>query len=367
MVTLSRHAAIILLVGAFLGASTASAGARTLAPLNPGASALTRSTVFPLRDRVLQSRPGRARARAASTPERAYRAPDGTTVSVALSDSFAATPDNQAAVQSYVNFLSTRLHGGELNSLHVFIGSPAEINALCGGGAGVLACYIAGEQRMYVPSQDPTAGRTPFTREYVVTHELGHHIARSRRNDPFPALDFGPKYWSSYKHVCAGVLADRYFPGNQGSHYVDDPGESFADSYAHLHFPAVPWQFNPTLAPDPGAFAAIRQDVLGPWSGPKATSVRRLLTSRRRVRSFPVFYSLDGEVSLRLSGPSRANYDLEVLEAGRVVARSRARGSRDTLRGAVCRPDAATTASLTVRVRRRSGSGLFTLRIAYPG
>ena len=351
--------------GVITGGWSTTAAARTLTPLNPDAPAVTRPTSAPFRDRVLRTAP--AQARIAATPERAYRTPDGTTVKVQMSDSFAATPGNQAAVQSYVDFLGSRLHGAELGRLHMFIGSPQEISAACRGGPEVLACYLPFQRRMFVPSEDPNTGRSPFTREYVVTHELGHHIASFRRNDPFPALDFGPKYWSSYKHICDGWLAGRYFPGNQGSRYVDDPGEGFADSYAHLHFPTVPWQYNPTLFPDAGAFEAVRRDVLAPWTGPKVRSVSRRLSGGRRVTTVPVTYSLDGTVALRLSGPRSANFDLEVRIGGRVVARSRARGSRDRLSGAVCRTATQNTGAVSVRVRRRSGAGRFTLRISTPG
>ena len=358
--------AMLCSAGAVAACWPATAGARTLAPLNPTAPATTGTTpIFPLRDRVLRTRPGGARARIASTPERAYRAADGTSVNVALSDSFGATPGNEAAAQTYVDFLGTRLHSGELSRLHVFIGSPQEINTICGGEAGVLACYIGFERRMFVPSQDPTGGRSPFTREYVVTHELGHHIASFRRNDPFPALDWGPKYWSSYKHVCAGVVDGKFFPGNQGSHYLDDPGEGFADSYAHLHYPTVPWQYSPGLAPDEGAFAAIRLDVLRPWNGPKTSNLRRRFSGRRRTITIPVRFSLDGTIVLKLAGPRNSNFDLEVLEGRRVVKRTSARGSQDRLSGTACRDGI--TGTVNVRVRRRWGSGPFTLRVSVPG
>lgn len=364
---MARRPVIAVLCGAGVvaGAWSAPAGARTLAPLNANAPALTAPTVFPLRDRVLRVRSATARAHSAATPERAYRTPDGTTVNVALSDSFGGTPGNQAAVQTYVDFLGSRLHGAELSRLHMFIGSPDEINRQCGGELGVLACYIASERRMYVPSQDPTAGRSPFTREYVVTHELGHHIATFRRNDPFPPLDFGPKYWSSYEHVCAGVVDGKYFPGNQGSHYVDDPGEGWADSYAHLHYPTTPWQYAAGLQPDAGAFAAIRRDVLTPWNGPTVSSFRRRFSRGRRTMTIPVKFSLDGSLALKLAGPRNSNFDLEILEGRRVEAHSRARGSQDRLTGTVCRNGV--TGTVTVRVRRRSGAGPFTLRVSVPG
>src|SRR5256885_2900300 len=156
---------------------------------------------------------------------------------------------------------------------------------------------------MYVPSTDPGGGGSPFTREYVMTHEYGHHIAAYRRNDPFLAINWGPKYWASYELVCAGVFGGRYFPGNQGAHYLDDPGEGWADSYAHLHYPGAPFQFNRGFAPDAGAFAAIRRDVLSPWNGPTTRTVRRTLSGRRRVTSITSRPTLDGTVALALSGP----------------------------------------------------------------
>lgn len=162
--TRRRVIAVLCSAGVIAGGWSATAGARTLAPLNPNASATTAPTTSPLRDRVLRARPAAARARSASTPERAYRAADGTMVAVALSDSFAAAPENLAAVQSYVDFLGSRLHGSELNQLHVFIGSPDEVNRQCGGGHGILACYVPLERRMYVPSQDPTVGQTLHAR-----------------------------------------------------------------------------------------------------------------------------------------------------------------------------------------------------------
>jgi hypothetical protein len=258
------------------------------------------------------------------------------------------------------------IRGRSARRLRMFIGTPAEVADACGGDTGVQACYVSGERRMFVPSTDSGAGQSPYTREYVVTHEYGHHIAAFRRNDPFPALDWGPKYWASYELICAGVYQGVYFPGNQGSHYLDDPGEGWADSYAHLHYPRLPFQFNSGLAPDAGAFAAIRRDVLSPWRGPATRSIHRRLSGRRRATSTTVRVSLDGTVALALSGPRRSNYDIQVLDGRNVVDQSRAAGSRDRVTGTVCRGRPGAT-PFTVRIRRRSGAGPFTLRISWPG
>ena len=192
-----------------------------------------------------------------------------------------SNPD--AVAQEIVTFLGSRVHGLELGKLRVFIGVPSEISNACGGNSDVLACYSAGERRMYIPDRDPGSGSSAgFTRNYAITHEYGHHIANFRSNAPFPALNFGAKYWSSYKFVCMGADEGRYFPGNQGTHYLDDPGEAFADSYAHLPengFSNVPWQFNERLRPDAGAFAALRRDVLDPWRG----STRKVVSGQPQL------------------------------------------------------------------------------------
>jgi hypothetical protein len=353
-------------VALLASAAPAAADAATIAPLDPSAPATTAPATSPVRDRVIARRSPRAHASVGVGSTHAYRTADGAVVEVQLSQSFADTEENRAGAQSFVDFLATRVHGSELGKLKMFVGTPAEVNAECGGDSGVQACYVGGERRMYVPSTDPGGGGSPYTREYVMTHEYGHHIAAYRRNDPFSAINWGPKYWASYELICAGVFGGRYFPGDQGAHYLDDPGEGWADSYAHLHFPAVPFQFNRGFAPDAGAFAAIRRDVLTPWNGPTTRTVSRTLSGRRRVTSITSRVALDGTVALALSGPRRANYDLQVVENGRVVDQTHAAGSRDRATGTVCRGNPG-AASITFRVRRRSGSGPFSLRISTAG
>ena len=314
------------------------------------------------RDRVF---PGLLPHKAQSAgPETGYRAQDGQIVQVRVSD---AVPNGPAVAQQIVNFLGTRLHGLELSRLRVFVGNPGEIRSACGGDERVLACYAAGERRMYVPDRDPQAGsRAGFTRDYAVTHEYGHHVANFRSNSPWPALDWGAKHWSSYKYVCAGVDAGRYHPGDQGDHYLDDPGEGFADTYAHLHYPDVPWQFNDGLRPDAGAFEAIRRDVLEPWQ----RSVRRTLNGNlnlaRTARALSFQNSLDGRVDLQLAGPRGANYDVGLYDGRRLVDRTRTPGSRDRLRMNLCR-DGSPTVNVLVRVFRRAGAGRFSLTALFPG
>ena len=306
-----------------------------------------------LNDTVLTS--ALASAAGAAGPTRAYTTADGQSVSVRVSRAY---PDSVVADRALVDFLDSRLHGPELGSLSVYVGAPAEIERLCGGG-GAVACYGPAEQRMYVPGE-AVAG-VPV--EYALTHEYGHHLASWRSNRPWNALDWGAKYWSSAMRVCAGVEAGELFPGNQGRHYLSDPGEGFADGYAHVHYPDVPWQYNPILRPDRAAFAAIRRDVLHPWTGPRSRTFRGRLGQGRGARRFHIRMRLDGAVRLQLAAPAGMRADLTVRGAGSAAGRTVRGGRGFGVEWCRHRPDE----RVTVTVRRRSGAGPFRLRVAWPG
>jgi hypothetical protein len=327
----------------------------------PGAAAASG-----FRDRVFSGPVARSSELRGATPAKKFLTPDGIAVEARVSQSV-SNPD--AVAQDIVNFLGSRVHGLELGKLRLFIGVPSEISNACGGDSDVLACYSAGERRMYIPDRDPGSGSSVgFTRNYAITHEYGHHIANFRSNAPFPALNFGAKYWSSYKFVCVGADQGLYFPGNQGSHYLDDPGEAFADSYAHLPengFSNVPWQFNERLRPDAGAFAALRRDVLDPWRGSTRKVVAGSLNPRHRSRTTSFRTSLDGTVDLRLRGPARTNFDVGIYDGSRLISRTRTAGSRDHLRLTLCR-DTSPTATARVRIIRRTGAGAYRLTMLYP-
>jgi hypothetical protein len=339
-----------------------------------GPAALVAVLAFPagapaaarFRDRVFTGPVARSSELRGATPAKKFLTPDGIAVETRVSQAV-SNPD--AVAQEIVNFLGTRVHGLELGRLRVFIGAPSEIANACGGDSEVLACYSAGERRMYIPDRDPGAGNSAgFTRNYAITHEYGHHIANFRSNSPFPALNYGAKYWSSYEFVCAGADEGLYFPGNQGTHYLDDPGEGFADSYAHLPengFSSVPWQFNPRLRPDDGAFAALRRDVLDPWRGSKRKVVAGSLNSLHRSRTTSFRTPLDGTVDLRLRGPRGANFDVGIYDGSRLISRTHTAGTQDHLRLTLCR-DGEPTATARVRVIRRRGAGAYTLTLLYP-
>jgi hypothetical protein len=262
-------------------------------------------------DRILRRPSDRAAAAVASGTDVTLTTPDGTPVTVTISDRFGPTPTAQQAAQNTVNFLASRVHSFELGLLRVFIGPPDEISSIC-GAQEALACYAPGENRMYVPGDEPPNSPVPV--EYSITHEFGHHIANHRKNALGPAFTLGPEYWATSQFICAGVVSNppAFFPGDEGQHYLENPGEGWADSYAHLPengFESAPFQFSPLFHRDDAAFSAIRRDVLDPWPGNSSRTVSGSLGTSKSQQRFRLVVSLDGPVIARLTGPRGANYE----------------------------------------------------------
>ena len=290
---------------------------------------------------------------------------DGRTYLTASADTqpvqvFRSSGPDPVADQALVDFLGTLVHGRELSALRVQVAGPTEINEICGGGR-VVACYALGESRMYVP--DSAVEGAPL--EYVLAHEYGHHIASWRSNAPWDAVDWGPKYWASALRVCANVRERRLFPGNQGAHYLDDPGEGFADSYAHISHPSVPWQFNALMRPSGAAFSAIRRDVLRPWTGPRTRTFRGKLGPDRRTRTFRLRLRLDGNVEVALHGRPGLRAQVELRARSFATAETLGAARRRGFGVEWCRRQR--VEDVSVIVRRRAGAGPFALRVSWPG
>jgi hypothetical protein len=363
---------IPLVLGAALAALALAAPASAATPW--GLDHLRMSGV-PVPDNVrfhdtILRHPGRkARAAAANGSEVLLNAPDGTAVTVTISDQYGQTQQTVQAAQNTVNFLAGRLHSFELGLLKVFVGRPSEIGEIC-GASEALACYAPNEQRMYVPGEPPPNSPVPV--EYIITHEYGHHIANHRKNALGSAFILGPEYWATSQFICAGALSDPqvFFPGDEDQHYLQNPGEGWADTYAHLPengFESQPFQFSPDFHRDQAAFDAVRRDVLDPWQGSVSRTVTGSLGGHSQKR-FSLVVSLDGPVIARLTGPRSANYDLQVRLGGRVVDRTSRRGSRDRVAGTLCAaPAQPPPTALTFVVVRRSGSGPFKLKMTDAG
>jgi len=311
----------------------------------------------PIDDTVVQqaNRPMRV-ASAAGPAFHRYATPDGYSVAVQSSPSYAPDP---VADQKLVDFLDSRVHGPELGDLSVYVGTPAEIVSLCGGDPSTVACYSIDEQRMYVPGESVRG----VPAEYAITHEYGHHIASWRSNEPWDALDWGAKRWASAVRVCTWVRNRLLFPGNQGAHYWDDPGEGFADTYAHMHYPQAPWDYNQVMRPTGRSMAALREDVVHPWEKPRARTFRGRLGPHRAKRTFHIKLTLDGDLDFHLRAPRGTVYEVEAETRG-FAAGHRLRGGGE-FGIEWCRQHRVDSVELTVR--RRAGHGRFALSVSWPG
>jgi hypothetical protein len=293
----------------------------------------------PPRDVVL----GRADAAAAriSASASSWRYPirDGSEATIAVAVTEACARNCPVVEpQRIASFVGTLIHGAEVSLLTVQLDTEYELAFDCGPGAE--ACYYTGEDRIVIGGYEEVEGSgDPL--EYVLAHEYGHHVAAHRKLPaPFgAAVDWGTERWASLENVCQGSRRGRLFPGDEGVHYYEDPGEAFAESFARYRFPDSPirWQWLPALKPDAAAFAAIREDTLEPWQGRSRVVLSGHVPARGEGAAVEYLRTpLDGTVSLRPSS-LRHGYELALRSrAGRLLRRSRSRPSPGRLDYTVC-------------------------------
>ncbi len=252
---------------------------------------------------------GDRHVRAAGWWGHVYTASTGEAVAVNVSDSY---PVDDTVGQRWADLFAHLVHGSELQLLHVYVAPPAEVTVLC-GSPDALGCY--GGDRLVVIGE-PVRGTDPTA---VAEHEYGHHVAVHRLNTPWNAGDWGPKRWASVAGVCQLVAAGAAFPGDEQSHYRQNPGEAFAEVYRVMNDQKTgltfPWSIqDATFIPGAAAVAAVEQDVVHPWTAPTRTIVRGAFTARgTRVWSRRVMTPLDGLLTVSLSFPRGGLYTLTLL------------------------------------------------------
>jgi hypothetical protein len=279
----------------------------------------------PLRD-VVREAPGAAGARIAATASsQRYSLGDGSDDSIAVDVSAACQQECDAAYpQAIADTIGTFIHGPEVNLLTVQLDTPFQLGFDCGFDA--QSCYFSGDDRIVLSGDDDPAP-DGASREFVLAHEYGHHVAQHRAMPaPFPAaINWGTERWSSVEHVCQGHREGAFFPGDEGIHYYEDPGEAFAESFAFNRFPgaAVAWAWAPALRPSAASFRAIRLDTLHPWLGRTRLTVSGRLPRRGAVVQ-EIRTPFDGQVSIAPAGDLSLGYELVIRDnSGKVLRASR--------------------------------------------
>jgi hypothetical protein len=207
-----------------------------------------------------------------------------------------------AEVASVADTLRSLDHGPEMAALSVYVATPEEIAQIC--GASVVACYLPAIEEMVVSGADASVAGVPH--DFAIAHEYGHHIANSQPGSALPALEAGTIRWATYERVCQLTRSGRLFPGDQGTHYWEDPVEAFAQSYARLNRPTarVSWQYTPLLQPTATSLEKIHADVTRPWSGPVTVPWSGSVRARpAEAEGAAPAGADDGEVGI---GPGRA-------------------------------------------------------------
>ena len=362
----------------------ARAGARTLLLLviaaaflvcaRPALAATSDSDLF--KDRVIGG-PVPATASPTASSATTYPVAGGGTVKLEVDPAYAGTD----ALQRILETLGATVHGPEMSRLTVHIADSNNLFQLCGQNA--TACYFPSSQTMVV-SGSPINPNNQMPQGMVITHEYGHHIEANRSFPGWYASNVGTQHWATYEHVCEGVAAGRLFPGDEGLHYWENPGEAFAQAYATMLYPnAVPWWWS-FAEPDQGAFNAIRADVAD-TSGGTHTSWSERLAPASPSASTTIHASLDGPITVKVRQPRSARFRMQLVSAnGSVVSSGESRlrrigrhrkgkkgrkGKRASkaamseLTYNVCGAGARTFQLLASRL---SGKGTFTAEIVHP-
>jgi hypothetical protein len=251
----------------------------------------------------------------------------GEVVDVRVSD---ALPAEIATPEGWAEFLVHLTHGSELAQLEAHIVTFDEMQDICGSRA--LGCY--GRDQLVAVGENVVDDTSP---EEIVRHEYGHHIAAHRLNDPWAAVDWGPKRWATAANVCARVARNEAFPGDERTNYALNPGEAWAEVYRLMDerkagITTANWPIiDRSFIPDANDLVAAEEDVLKPWAAVHA----RAYSKTFRKKSAPVWWlrlatPLDGAIGVSATVPAGGSTEVALVGANRstVVRRAQWIGQR---------------------------------------
>jgi hypothetical protein len=254
-----------------------------------------------------------------------YTARTGEQVTVYSSNAY---PIDPAANQATAELIAGLVHGPELAKVSVFLAPQEEVASLC-QSQEADGCYYPASGQIISIGQDSQYS----TVEEVLTHEYGHHVANNRSNEPWPAVAWGTKRWATVENVCRKTEMGLAFPGDEGDHYLKNPGESFAESFLHLNEvrkgeAESRWFYDASFYPTNAALDAIEQDVLQPWRAYDVLRWKGRFARANQVGMATLKTPLDGVFELRLKAPRGSSV--------RVYGKNAQQLSPTVARGLVC-------------------------------
>ena len=292
----------------------------------------------------------------------ATTASNGEVVQVYVSDAYQSEPNTPLR---WADFFTRLLHGSELQLVRVHVATLVELQTVCGDRA--IGCFGGGE--LYLPGE--LAGSARVTPEEVARHEYGHHIGLNRENPPWTAIDWGTKRWASQLGICRRAKENTVYPGNEDWGYTLNPGEGLAESYRVLNevrqgAATFSWTLvDGSFSPDATALTALEQDVLTPWTGQTAATIKgRFTVKGPKTRTWRLGTPLDGVFQLNATLPAGSPFRIAVLaEDGKTeLARGLWSSAKtQTLAFTICG-----TRTAHVRVTRLGPPGTVTLRTLTP-
>lgn len=287
------------------------------APL-PGTHALA-----PVRD-ALPSPQARA-SRHAPPPARVERFTDPEGHVITIGTSIAGLDLSPVAA-----ILAGTIHGAEIAGVRVLVVSAAQVGSECGGGDGVLACYLPDGVRS--TSGEMIVGYDEPDLRHSLVHEYGHHLDAQYENIT-PAggcrrSNDGTRRWFFQRERVNRIT--RRAGCSPRTPYPRLLGEVFAEDYSALN--GIQDYVLPIGPPPRSVLTALATDLRQPFRA----SARSFRGSLRRRRAATRRFHLDtfAFVSATVSGPAPADLDLFIFRRGgrRPVAASTRSGSRERLR-----------------------------------